>query len=279
MISAKELNWRKPFLSLSLALVVGAAYVSAQTAQPARAEAADNEHQTGAVLWHQTSGEMRALSYQAYNLARMMLDRDLQVNRRVRRPRAVIVDVDETVLDNSRHQAALILDRENFNAARWTQWCNRAEATALPGAVEFLRYAAARRVRIFYVTNRRAAEREGTRRNLVRLGFPDVTDETLLVREEGTSGGKETRRRRVADRFRVVLLVGDNLNDFTDVFERQSVEDRATQVDRLRREFGTRFIVIPNVMYGDWESALYDYNPRLTESERATRRRERLRGY
>ncbi len=278
-MSVNESTRRKTLLALILVFVVGASVVTAQTAQPARTQA-DSEHQTGAVLWHQTSGEMRALSYQAYNLARMILDRDLQMNRRRRgRPRAIVVDVDETVLDNSRHQAALILDRENFNAARWTQWCNRAEAAALPGAVEFLRYVASRRVRIFYVTNRRAAEREGTRRNLVRLGFPDVSNETLLVREEGTSGGKEDRRRSIAGRYHVVLLIGDNLNDFTDVFERQSVEDRAAQVDRLRREFGTRFIVIPNAMYGDWESAIYDYNPRLTEAERASRRRGRLRGY
>lgn len=269
--------YRTRFAAAMLVLISTVA-ASGQTA--ARQQAiADNEHQTGAVLWTQTAGEWRALSYQAYNLARMMLDRDLRVNRRSRRPRAIIVDVDETVLDNSLHQATLILNHENYNGQRWSEWVNRAEATAVPGAIDFLRYAAARGVRIFYVTNRRTTEREGTRRNLARLGFPDVSNETLLVREDNASGSKEARRRKVSARRRVVLLVGDNLNDFADVFERKGIADRAAEVDRLRREFGTRFVVLPNAMYGDWESALYDYNPRLTESERATRRRERLRGY
>ena len=65
---------------------------------------ADNEYQVGAILWTQSSAEKAALSYQAFNLARMMLDRDLQTNRNRRMRRAVIVDVDETVLDNSRYQ-------------------------------------------------------------------------------------------------------------------------------------------------------------------------------
>src|SRR5437016_6202965 len=59
-------------------------------------EPAQNTYIEGAVLWQQTSGERRALSYQAFTLARLMLDRDLRTNRRLRKPRAVIVDVDET---------------------------------------------------------------------------------------------------------------------------------------------------------------------------------------
>lgn len=263
---------RRTFL-MTVFVLLSTCTATMQTAAPQRV--ANNEYMTGAVLWQQTSGEFRALSYQAYALARMMLDRDLRT--RTRRPRAVVVDVDETVLDNSPHQAALIRDGESFSPARWTEWCNRAEAEAVPGAVEFLRYAASRRVRVFYITNRREAERDCTIRNLVRRGFPDASNETVLIRTEATGGSKESRRQQIAARYHIALLVGDNLNDFTNVFERKSVEDRRMEVDRLHAEFGTRFIVIPNTMYGDWESAIYGYDSRLTEAERAARRRNSLR--
>lgn len=123
------------------------------------AQNASNEYQTGAVLWMQTSGERAALSYQAFSLARMTLDRDLRTRSRMKR--AVIVDIDETIMDNSRNQAWLIKNQQIYNDENWLAWVNRAEATAIPGAVEFLTYANSRGVRVFYITNRKPAEKRG----------------------------------------------------------------------------------------------------------------------
>ncbi|HEY6045503.1 MAG TPA: HAD family acid phosphatase, partial [Pyrinomonadaceae bacterium] len=119
------------------------------------AQKADNEYQVGAILWTQTSAEKAALSYQAFSLARLRLDQDFRASRNRRGKRAVIVDVDETVLDNSAYQAKLAKEQKPFEGKTWTDWCNGAQATALPGAVEFLRYANSRGVRVFYITNRR----------------------------------------------------------------------------------------------------------------------------
>jgi len=168
----------RPWLTLALLIL---ALSSNATAQDNR-QPADKEYEVGATLWQQSAGEERALAYQAFALARMMLDRDL--TRRSRMKRAVIVDVDETILDNSRHEAWQIKNHRNYNAQAWTEWCNRAVADAVPGAVEFLRYANSRGVRVFYITNRKDIEKEGTARNLKRLGFPEVTDETLLIRTD-----------------------------------------------------------------------------------------------
>ena len=235
---------------------------------------ADNEYQAGAVLWTQLSGEKRALSYQAFALARMILDRDLRANRNRRVRRAVIVDVDETILDNSRYQGMLLKTRQNYASKTWTEWCNRAEATALPGAVEFLRYANSRGVRVFYITNRKEIEKEGTARNLRQAGFPEVTDETLLVRTDKNSSMKEPRRAAIAARYRVVLLMGDNLNDFAEVFENsKTVDSRIAATDQAREQFGARFIVLPNPMYGNWEDAIYGDPSKLTEAEKAAKRR------
>jgi 5'-nucleotidase (lipoprotein e(P4) family) len=258
-------------LASLFAVPAGGQNLTKQAAEPAQA---DNEYQTGAVLWQQSSAEARALQYQAYALARLMLDRDLRVNARLKRRRAVVVDVDETVLDNSAPQAELVINRRAFNSAGWTAWCNSAKASAIAGAVEFLRYAAARRVRVFYITNRRDAEKAGTMINLKQLGFPDVSDETVMVRTDGSS--KEPRRQRISARYRIVLLCGDNLADFSNVFEGKTTVERAAAVDAARQKFGTQFIVLPNPMYGDWENAIYGYDSRLSEQEKAARRKAAL---
>lgn len=257
-----------------LLAIVLSAMASAQTAATAASTPADNEYQTGALLWQQSSGEARALQYQAYALARLMLDRDLRIHSKSKLKRAVVVDADETVLDNSRFQGGLVVNREPFTSAAWIDWCNRARASAIPGSVEFLTYAASRGVSVFYVTNRGPAEKAGTITNLKQLGFPDVSEETLVVRTDVSS--KEPRRQKISERYRIVLLCGDNLADFSNVFEGKTTEDRAAAVDAARQKFGTQFIVLPNPMYGDWENAVYGNASRLSEQEKAAKRKAAL---
>ncbi len=236
------------------ALTANVPFAFAQQPQPA--PAADNEYQVGAILWAQTSGEIRALYYQAFALARMMLARDLKAKHKSKLKRAVVVDVDETVLDNSPFQALLVKERKEFSQQDWAKWTSSAQAAALPGAVEFLRYAAAKGVRVFYITNRREAERAGTEANLKQQGFPGVSAETVLLRADVSS--KEARRKQVAAQYRIVLLLGDNLNDLAEVFEGRTVAARLAAVEQNKAEFGWHFIVLPNAMYGDWENAIYN---------------------
>ncbi len=258
---------------VSVAILLTLSCLQAFAQQPA-----DNEYQAGAVLWTQLSGERRALSYQAFALARIMLDRDLRLNRNRRMRRAVIVDVDETILDNSRYQGMLLKTRTSYASKTWTEWCNKAEAVAVPGAVEFLRYANSRGVRVFYITNRKEIEKDGTARNLKQVGFPNVNDETLLVRTEKTGSVKEGRRAAVAAKYRVVLLMGDNLNDFAEVFENsKTVESRLAATEQTKALFGSRFIVLPNPMYGNWEDAIYGEPSKLNEEQKAAKRRAAIR--
>ena len=244
----------------------------------ASAQKVDNEHQVGGILWTQTSGEWKALSYQAFALARMNLDRDLRANRRKRMKRAVIVDVDETVLDNSPYQAMLVKTRRGYGSKSWNDWCQKVEAAAIPGAVQFLRYANSRGVRVFYITNRRESEKQCTAQNLKKVGFPDVSDETVLVRTDSSS--KEPRRKGVAAKHRVVLLLGDNLNDFAEIFElSKTIDSRLAATRQNKSSFGTRFIVLPNVMYGAWEEAIYGDATKLTEEQKAEKRRNALKDF
>jgi 5'-nucleotidase (lipoprotein e(P4) family) len=266
---------KKQTSPMILRLAVALLSYSLLSASASAQQKADNTYIEAATLWQQAAGEARALEYQTYLLARMLLDRDLR-NHRIRGRRAIIVDVDETILDNSRYQGMLIKRGVNYPEG-WTDWCNRAEATPIPGAVDFLRYAHSRGVRVFYVTNRKIAEKDGTARNLKSVGFPEVNDETLLVRTDNQSDSKEPRRQLVASRYHVVLLMGDNLNDFSDVFEKsKTVAGRLDATEKNRSQFGTRFIVLPNPMYGDWENAIYDYNFSLSSDQKQQQRRALL---
>jgi len=274
------MNTKKYLLTFALiaSSIVSTYFVTVSTtAQQATAEqinqtTADNEYQVAAILFMQKAAEYRALSYQAFNLARMQLDTDFEkknlkklTKAERKKARAVVVDVDETVLDNSPHQAFIVINRLPFAQDVWTQWVNQRKAKAIPGAAEFLNYASQKGVKVFYVTNRDEIHRQATIDNLKQTGFPDASDETVLVRS--TESGKEARRQKIMEKYRIVLLIGDNLNDLSNVFERKSVADRFAEVDKTREMFGRKFIVLPNAMYGDWESAIYEYK-RVSEAEK-----------
>ncbi|MBA4122097.1 MAG: 5'-nucleotidase, lipoprotein e(P4) family [Acidobacteria bacterium] len=267
--------------------IISTYFVTVSTAQQGTQSqtvaTADNEYQVGAILFMQKAAEFRALCYQAFNLAQMNLDADFDRKNVKKLPkaerkmtRAVVVDIDETVLDNSPHQADLIKKRLPFTPTIWTDWVNRRMAKPIPGAVEFLKYASSKGVRVFYVSNRNESEKQGTIDNLKAVGFPDVSGETVLVRT--SESGKEARRQIISAKYRIVLLMGDNLNDLSNVFERKSVDDRFAEVDKTREMFGRKFIVLPNAMYGDWESAIYEYR-RLNEVEKTAKRANTLESY
>ncbi len=266
--------------------VVSTYFVTASTAQqnaqPQRATA-DNEYQVGAVLYMQKAGEFRALAYQAFNLAQMQLDADFDKKNvkklpkaERKRARAVVVDIDETVLDNSPQQAFSIINRIPFELKTWYAWGEKREAKAIPGAVDFLKYANQKGVRVFYISNRDEVQKQATIDNLKAVGFPDVSNETVMLRQ--TESGKEARRQTVLQNHRIVMLIGDNLNDLSMVFEKKSVTERFAEVDKARQLFGTKFIVLPNAMYGDWESAIYEYQ-RLNEAQKTQKRAASLESF
>lgn len=223
------------------------------------------------LLWFQTSEEARQLQRTAFRDAEGALAAALadpawsalgQGEEARSLPPAIITDVDETVLDNSPYEAWRLRRGVAFSSADWRRWVEAAEALPLPGAVEFARAAAARGVTIFYVTNREAAAEEATRANLRAAGFPlrddsDELDVVLLQGERPDWGSdKESRRRHVAATHRVLLLLGDDLNDFLSGVRDASVERRAELAAGVDDRFGASWFVLPNPLYGSWERAL-----------------------
>lgn len=234
-----------------------------------------NEHLVMSTLYQQTAAEYRALCYQAFNIGKVMLDMDL-ADKTVNKHRIIVLDIDETVLDNSDFEAKCILESTVY-PKYWDEWCQKASAEPLPGAVEFLKYARANGVSIFYVTNRKEYLKDITIKNLADKGFPHADADHVIARTDEAS--KEARRQELLNKYHISLLFGDNLNDFAEDFEGLAVKPRKDAVDRFAGEFGKRFIVLPNAMYGDWEDAIYGYNTRIDDSVKFQLRRKALRSF
>jgi len=232
-----------------------------------------NEQLVMATLWMQTSAEFRALCYQSFNLAKMNLDIFLAAHTGSKKV-AVIVDADETVIDNSAYEAFLIGNDFGYSSKTWTPWMAAAQATAIPGALEFLNYANKKGVEIFYVTNRKMVGYDGTEKNLKALGFPDVDKKHLLLRTG--SSDKQERRDIVAKDYEIAFLMGDNLNDFASVFAKKPVADRFAEVDKIKDTWGKKFIVLPNPTYGEWEGSVYKGNWGASAAEKDKMRKDHL---
>ncbi len=225
-------------------------------------------------LYQQNAAEYRALCLQAYNMAAIRLDQFQPITEL---PKAIITDIDETVLDNSPYPIHQALSGKDYDPESWFNWSCMSAADTVPGAASFLKFAAMHGVEIFYITNRDERERDCTLKNLRKYDLPN-TDTNHLFLKSGTSS-KETRRQKVASTHEIVMLIGDNLGDFSKLFDKKSPQERSDNVDVSLNEFGNRFIIIPNPNYGDWEGALLKYNYKLSSQQKDSVYRTFLKTY
>jgi 5'-nucleotidase (lipoprotein e(P4) family) len=221
-----------------------------------------------ATLWVQTSAEYRAAALQTFAAAQGGLDRALanpftkaaleETANDPTQPMAVILDLDETVLDNTGFEARAIRAHKTYDSKMWKAWTAEGAALAVPGASDFLAYAKSKGVTAFYITNRDVDEEPGTRRNLEQLGFPfDPNVDTLLMKGKNgwTTSDKSPRRAHVAASYRILALIGDDLNDFASAHDK-SLAERTALVDSVRAWWGETWFIVPNPMYGSWERAV-----------------------
>jgi acid phosphatase len=256
----------KTLLAASVAsLCLSTAGSFAQDAQPV-----PQNDLLNATLWMQNSVEHKAVSRGLFDLAKIRLDQaladkswtatpDKEGAKYQDEPVAIIADLDETLLDNANYEASLIQRGTNFSSKEWTDYVNSEQTSAMPGALDFLKYADSKGVKIFYVSNRTKDEEAGTRANMEKLGFPMGGNvDTVLTKKEQPDWGsaKENRIAYVAKDYRVALLMGDNLGDFTDV-AKGSVEERDAFFDKTKDNWGKSWIMFPNPEYGSWESAAF----------------------
>lgn len=272
-----------PLTLLAVALLGGCATVARGDVAPGPSASATGVYQIdapppndglNATAWYQTSVERDLVYRQAYRgagerLAAALADKTwdaLPKGDRSNDPRtlppAIIVDVDETVLDNSPDQVRLIRDGKEYNEADWAKWIEERAAKPLPGAVEFLDAAAAKGVTVFYISNRPAALNDATVGNLRKAGFPVARPEQFLglgmavdgCKPEGSD--KSCRRQLVGRGYRVLMQVGDQVGDFVRIAA-NTPEGRRAAIAPYMDWIGERWWALPNPTYGSWEPALF----------------------
>ena len=292
--------FRLPTTLLALALLAGcattprqpvAAAPTAQTTTPAAVAANDN---LNAVAWSQTAIEHDLIYLQTYRDAQARLlaalhDRhwdalgkgDRSTPLRGLKP-AVILDIDETVLDNSPFAARMVQGNREYNEADWAAWCREENARALPGAVEFTRFAAKHGIAVIYISNRAKDLDQATLANLRKAGFPVSGPQSFLglgtVVDGCEQAGSEKgcRRQLVARHYRVLMQFGDQIGDFVDVLANTADGRRQAVADYLPW-IGTRWFVLPNPTYGSWEPALFNNDWSASPEQRRQQKVEALR--
>jgi len=236
------------------------------------------EYSVQSVLWQQNSAEYQALCHQAFNSAKLCLRNTVKDDLNSNKPNAIVVDIDETLLDNSPYNANLIQVDEGYSKATWLKWGKLKKAKAVPGSLNFLNFAKSKNLRIFYLSNRYNSQISETMENLSSLGFPDIIEENFLLREDTSS--KELRRKKISETYNIVLLIGDNLSDFSDDFHKESSINRNLATESVKLKFGCEFIILPNPMYGDWEtSGIYEGKYDWSDIQKDSLRKSKLETY
>ena len=232
-----------------------------------------------ATLWMQTSVEHDFACVQAYRLATAQATQALndpcwtaateQQAGYAQLPPAVILDLDETVLNNARFMGQLVKQDTSWNENLWEQWVRSKQSTAVPGAKPFLQKLVSQGIAVYFITNRHFKLETPTVENLSRVLDMPITKSQVLFRQEkpGWTWNKTSRRAEVARSHRILLLLGDDFNDF--VYQgKLTSQERVMQGKRYQRYWGKRWIILPNPVYGDWEKALYHYDSALPTTKK-----------
>ena len=240
---------------------------------PLAGPAADDN--LNAVLWVQRSAEYRAAAQTVYRAAADRLDAALteehwdalvpgeRGNAATGLPPAVILDVDETVLDNSPYQARLVATGKEYDEVSWDRWVAEKKAKPVPGVVDFARAATAKGVTLLYLSNRAEHLQAATLDNLKAAGLPVKDDSVFLglgtfVKDCEQNGSEKNCRRRLAgQQYRVLMQFGDQLGDFVQIAA-NTPQGRAQLLDQYDDWFGERWWMLPNPTYGSWEPAIFN---------------------
>jgi 5'-nucleotidase (lipoprotein e(P4) family) len=237
---------------------------------------ANSDYLLAATAYHQLSAEYQALCIQSFNIARRNIDDVLNQEKGIKPP-CIIVDIDETMLDNSPFEVECIRQQKSYSSESWKQWCDMAKARAIPGALEFAKYAEQNEIDVIYCSNRKIAELDATMKNMSDLGFPFISKDHFLLKDSVST--KRYRRAKVQDKYHIVMLIGDNLNDFDELFENRANDFGKGNVDDRFNQFGSKFIVLPNPIYGNWVDAIENSSMEQGDLSRVEKLKSKLIGY
>lgn len=283
----RSIRLRALGIALLSALLMACAGSPSRVSTDAVATQRNTHENLNAVLWFQDAAEYQAALIGTYaNASRALKVALLSANFSAAleqptpqpglRP-AVVVDIDETILDNSPYQARLILNGGTFEETSWRAWCNERKALAIPGALNFAQAAARNGVDIIYVSNRDVSVLQATIDNLRALGFPNADEKHVYLRDRPRGwGDKGPRRIEIAKTHQILMMIGDNLGDFSDDYK-GTAQQRLALLNEHRDWWGERWFMLPNPMYGSWEQSAFEYDYSLDSAAQYQRKTSKLR--
>lgn len=228
-------------------------------------------------MYLQTAAEYRACCLTIYKSAELRLEEMLK-NIKYAQP-AIIMDLDETVLDNSAFQTYLYKNNLEYTDELWDVYEEGypQDVSLIPGAKEFVNKAQSLHVTVIYLSNRSERFKKSTAAALDRLGlsrnFADPNTRTQDIERrlylKTTTSDKSARREAVAAKFNVLMLFGDSLRDFSDTFAARklpagataedcvaAILERQKQASFAHAHWGIDWFVLPNPVYGEWEKLI-----------------------
>jgi 5'-nucleotidase (lipoprotein e(P4) family) len=224
-------------------------------------------------VWYQQSAEMEASYLQSYTWAKFLIDAKLDtMDTKV--AKGVVLDIDETVLDNSPYEVMLIHTGQTYQSKTWKEWTDQASARALPGALDFTNYSIEKGVEVFYISNRKLDELDATLKNLDSLGFPNADREHVLLMED--TGDKTPRRTLVENKVKVLLYIGDNLTDYSETYADRDEQLGKDLIHNTKNDWLYDFVMLPNPIYGEWEKAVYNNDYSIPDSVKVQMRKDIL---
>jgi 5'-nucleotidase (lipoprotein e(P4) family) len=258
--------------NILFSLAILFAITACNPVEKAEKQTVNNDHLLLATVFQQSAPEYDALCIQAYNLASLEAKLLMKNNKSENAP-AVVLDLDETVLDNSPFEAKCILENTNY-PMYWDEWMNAANARLVPGAKEFLDLANELGMEIYYISNRKTKYLEQTIKNMKMHKLPQADVDHIWLKTDVSS--KKARRDKLSTEREIAILIGDNLNDFNEIFEVETNKERKEIVVENKSEFGKRFIILPNPTYGEWVKAALNNSYNHTNSQRDSLFKESL---
>ena len=264
---------RYTYLTAAFAILLASCQQTANKPAEVQQQAPSQEYIVGATLFTQQAAEYRALCYQAYNTATSKL---LVALENAPENPAVLLDIDETILDNSPYFGWQVKEDQPYTPETWAAWVAKGEAEAVPGVSEFLQLADSLGVSLFYVSNRDTSGLQPTMKNMQALGMPQASADHYYLKS--TTSDKTERRQAILDKGHTILLyIGDNMGDYQAIWDAPAPNDkRKALVDQHQAEMGTKFIVLPNALYGTWTAAVYQYNMKQSSEALSKERLEAI---
>lgn len=223
-----------------------------------------------AVAWKQTAAEFAAICHQAYNIAKLRINMALHRRNSGDKPLAVITDMDNTIIQVTNYWGYLINEGHDFfDDAIWDRWLPKNLIKAVPGSQAFLDHCQLNGVEVFYVSNRDQGDRtyEYALAQLEYLNFPYADEDHLTVNR--TTSNKMAIKEKISVSHELVLMLGDNLNDYKRDYYVTDIDERYAMMERDRDEYGDRFVLLPNPTDGHWVRAIFgESEPSPTDANR-----------